>query len=161
MTEQHSVIGVDTANVSSAADHMLGELAWGSEGTEWVYVNFEAAVKQYHAVEIDENYNASPLTIANMTNGYDIGFTQVAANSGEKGWVAKRGSNIKALVAASCNADVALFATSTAGVLDDAGGTATDRIDGVVAVTGSTTATAKAVEVIARYPHSTNISGGT
>ena len=159
MTEQHNVIGVDTANPASAYNHKLGEIAIGGDGTEWVYVNAEAAITQYHTVEIDENFNASPLTIANLHNGYDVGFAQAAFQSGQKGWVARRGSNINALVAKSCNADVALFATSTDGVLDDAAtGTTTDLVAGVVAVAGSTTGTAKAVEIIATYPHAQNVN---
>lgn len=161
MTEQHSVIGVDTANPSSASSHKLGECAFGGDNTEWVYVQCasSASITQYDTVAIDENYQAEPVTPALLNVGHGVGFAQAAFTKNQFGWVAKRGSNINARVAASCNADVELYATATAGVLDDAVTTATDLVKGVVAVTGTTTSVAKAVEIIATWPRA-NTPGG-
>lgn len=164
MTEQHSVIGVDTANPASASNHMLGERARGSVNSEWVYVDAASSISQYDAVSIDKDYKAKPLTVTAVTNGLLIGFAQASFNSGQKGWVAIRGgkgADLKVNCLKSCNANVELFATSTKGKLDDAGGTATDRIDGVVVVSGSTTASATALGLLATWPHGTNISAGT
>lgn len=164
MTEQHFVIGVDTANPASASNHGLGDLAWGSVGTEWVYVDAASAISQYDAVGIDKDYKATPLTVTAITNGEKVGFAQAAFTSGQKGWVAVRGgkgADLKVNVLASANANVPLFATATKGKLDDTGGTATDRIDGVVAVSGSTTGTAKAVGILATWPMGVDIGAGT
>lgn len=161
MTEQHNVIGVDTANPSSASNHKLGELAIGGDGTEWVYVACASAqaITQYDVVTIDENYEASPVLGAALDDGHAIGFAQAAFTKNQFGWVAKRGSNINARLAANCAADVELYATATAGVLDDAVTTATELIKGVVAVAGSSTTAVKAFEVLATWPR-TNTPGG-
>lgn len=163
MTEQYSVIGVDTANPSSASNHKLGELAVGGDGTEWVYVQCASAqaITQYDTVTIDENYEASPVLPAALDDGHAIGFAQAAFTKNQFGWVAKRGSNIKARFAANVNADVELYATSTAGVLDDAVTTATDLIKGVVAVTGSSTTAVTNQEIIATWPRANTPGGGT
>lgn len=163
MTEQHSVIGVDTANPSSAIGFTLGACAVGSDGTEWLYVQCASAqaITQYDTVTVDENFVASPVTAAALNVGHKIGFAQAAFTKNEFGWVATRGSNINARVAASCNADVELYATATAGVLDDAVTTATDLVKGVVAVAGTTTAVAKAVEILATWPRANTPGGGT
>jgi hypothetical protein len=90
-----------------------------------------------------------------------VAFAQTGATKNQFFWAAKRGSNINALVAASCNADVELYATGTAGVLDDTVTTATDLVKGVVAVAGSTTGTAKAVEILATWPRANTPGAGT
>lgn len=163
MTEQHSVIGVDTANPASASNHKPGEIALGGDGTEWVYVQSASAqgITQYDAVGYDENYIASPLTAAALNTGHGVAFAQAAFTKNQFGWVAKRGSGINARVAASCNADVELYATGTAGVLDDAVTTATDLVKGVVAVTGTTTSVTKGVEVLATWPRANSPGSGT
>lgn len=139
----------------------LGMIVTAPDGQEYMYVQAGSAITQYHTVSIDENYQAVPITTTLNNAGYRVGFAQVAFSDNDFGWVALRGSNISILVAASCNADVPLFATATAGVLDDAGATTTDKITGVVAIAGSTTGTAKAVEVLATWPQANSPGAGT
>lgn len=163
MTEQHSVIGVDTANPASASNHKPGEIALGGDGTEWVYVQCasSASITQYDCVAYDENYQAEPVTASLLNQGHGVAFAQAAFTKNQFGWVAKRGSGINCRVAASCNADVELYATGTAGVLDDAVTTATDLVKGVVAVTGTTTSVAKGVEILASWPRANSPGAGT
>lgn len=141
-----------TTTDGADAKFTLGQRASGSDNTEWVYVQASGAITQYDAVGIDENFQAAALTTAIADDGWQIGFAQVAFADNEFGWVCSRGANISARVAASCAADVALYTTATAGVLDDAS-TSQTKIDGVVAVTAVTAAAA--TEVIATYPKST------
>lgn len=162
MTEQHSVIGVDTANPASASNHKPGEIALGGDGTEWVYVQCasSASITQYDCVSWDENYEAQPVASAQLDDGHGIGFAQAAFTKNQFGWVARRGTGINCRVAANCAADVELYATSTAGVLDDAVTTATDKIVGVVAVTGSSTTAVTTPEVLASWPRAGAPGGG-
>lgn len=139
----------------------LGTRIVTPDGAEYMYVQAGSAITQYHTVAIDENYQAVPITTTLNNAGYRVGFAQVAFADNDIGWVAINGSNINILVAASCNADVPLFCTATAGVLDDAGATTTDKITGIVAIAGSTTGTAKAVEVLATWPQANSPGAGT
>jgi hypothetical protein len=145
-------VGVDFTATPTTAGFDLGTRVLGSDGTEWVYVQASGAITQYDAVGIDENYQAAALTKAIADDGHQIGFAQVAFTDNDYGWVATRGSNISVRVAASCAADVALYTTATAGVLDDTS-TSQTNIDGVVAV--AAVATAGETEVIASFPRST------
>ena len=64
------------------------------------------------------------------------------------------GRNVNAAVGASCAADVALYTSATAGVLDDTS-TSQTKVDGVVAAAANGTAAQANVEVIMTWPKST------
>lgn len=145
------MLGVDFTATPTSPDFAVGTRCMGADGTEWVYVQASGAITQYYTVAIDENYQAAHLTTALNGAGHMIGFAQSAFADNDYGWIAVRGSNIKATVAASCAADARLYTTTTAGVLDDASASAAARVYGVVAVTGAAT-NATAVEVIASFP---------
>jgi acetylglutamate kinase len=147
-----NTIGVRLAAESATQEHELGTRVLATDGGELVYVQANGAITQYDAVGIDENYQAAALTTAMVDDGYMIGFAQIAFTDNYYGWVFVRGSNINCRVADSCAADVALYTTSTAGVLDDA--TTTSRVDGVVCVAANANTTTSNVEVIATWPRS-------
>lgn len=147
------VIGANLANPTTTATFSLGEKQTGTDGSEWVYVQASGAITQYNYVCIDENFQAVAGTKALVDVGHTIGFAQAAFEDDEYGWVALKGTNISALLAASCAPDVALYTSSTAGVLDDSS-TSQTKIDGVVAVSTAGTASTNAIEVIATYPKS-------
>ena len=130
----------------------VGTKVKATDGGEYIYVHASAAVAQYDAVGIDENFEAAPLTKAMADDGWFIGFSQVAASDNDFFWVATKGSNIQCNVLANCAADVVLYTTATAGSLDDTS-TSQTKIDGVVAAAGTTPAAA--VEIIASHPKST------
>lgn len=146
------ILGVDFTSTPTTAEFELGTRVMGSDGTEWVYIQASGAITQYYTVAIDENYQAAHLTTALNTAGHQIGFAQSAFADNDYGWVATRGSNIKAAVASSCGADARLYTTTTAGVLDDASASAAARVYGVVAVTASSTSGITTPEVIATFP---------
>lgn len=134
----------------------LGWKVEGVDGTTYMAVKALSAITQYMTVGIDENFNAQPITKAMVDDAWRVGFAQTALTKGNYGWVALSGSNIKARTLASCAADVALWSSATAGVLDDASGSQS-LIRGVVAVTAASAAATggvngQAVEVIASFP---------
>lgn len=146
--------GVDYTKLDTAAEFKLGQISRGSDGTDWVYIKSTAAITQYDWVAIDENFTALAGTKALADAGHKVGWAQTARTSTTSyGWVATNiGGALKGRVAQSCAPDVALYTTSTAGVLDDTSASQT-KILGVVAVTSGTTSGVKSVVIIATYPH--------
>lgn len=151
-TNTSAVLGVDLTDTPSANDkgHSLGQRVTGSDNTEWVFVQANGAITQYDTVGIDEDFQAAALTKAMADDGWQIGFAQVAFADNDYGWVAVRGTNIRARGAAACAADVPLYTTSTAGVLDDTSASQT-KIEGVVFIA---TTSATDGEIIATFPRS-------
>lgn len=133
------------------AEFPLGMRVTGIDGTDWMYVHASGAITQYDAVGIDENYEAAALTKAIADAGHTIGFAQNAFSDNDFGWVALRGSNINVRLAASCAADVSLYTTSTAGVLDDTSASQT-KISGVVAVAAATNDVSSCEVIASTYP---------
>lgn len=147
-----SCLGIDLTKTPTVAEHPLGLRVAATDNQEYVYVQANGAITQYDAVGIDENYQAAALTDAMAADGWFIGFAQVAFADNDYGFVATKGSNVRVRVAANCAADVPLYTTATAGVLDDAS-TGVTNIDGIVAVAAVTAATN--TEIIATSPRST------
>lgn len=150
-TYNDNVIGVDLTKDYSTQEFALGKEVKGTSGSEWLFVKAGSAVTQYFTVGIDEDHNAYPLTKAMADDGWRVGFAQVALTKDNYGWVAVKGSDIKAFGLAGCLPDVALYTSGTAGKLDDTSASQT-KINGLVFVT---TASGAAAEVIASFPRST------
>lgn len=152
-TNNSAVLGVDLTDTPSTNDkgHTLGQRVGGTDNSEWLFVQAGSAITQYDTVGIDENFLAYPITKAMADDGWQVGFAQVAFAEDDYGWVATKGTNIRARGAAACAADVPLYTTSTAGVLDDTSASQT-KIDGVVFVA---TTSATNGEIIATFPRST------
>lgn len=156
------IAGVDLTEVIAGTgtssdegnEFALGTRVQATDGQEYIYVHASDAITQYMFVGIDENYEAAPLTKAMADDGYSVGVAQVAFADNEFGWVAIRGHNLTGRVAASCAADVALYTTGTAGVLDD-NPTSQTNIDGVVVVSANTITSAANEEVLLTWPRST------
>lgn len=128
----------------------LGETARGPDGTVYQYVQATAAtIAQYAAVAITEANRAAELTKSLADENHRVGFAQTAFTASYYGWVAISGLALRCKLAASCAANVVLYTTGTAGVLDDAS-TSQTKIIGVAAVASITAATNAAI--IANYP---------
>ena len=113
-----------------------------------------AAITQYYTVAIDEDFQIVHLTTALAAAGHNIGFAQNAFADNDFGWVCIHApGNITIRAAASCAADVQLYTTATAGVLDDTSA-GVNLIRGVVLVAAATN-TASSREAIAAYPSGT------
>lgn len=142
-----------TTTDGEGAEFDLGTTVKGKDSQVWEYVQAAGAITQNFAVGIDENGQAAHLTGAMVQAGYKIGWASAGAFSdNDFGWVCRSGCNFNGQVGSSCAADISLYATATAGVLDDAG-TSINLLDGVVAVAANNTATAGPVEIMATFPH--------
>ena len=94
-----------------------------SDGGQAVYVQATSEISTYAAAVIDVNYTALMATTARVTEAtgtaVQLGVAQTSIASAYYGWVQVSGRPVVNL-AANCADRVALFTTSTAGVLDDA-----------------------------------------
>ena len=136
------------------AKFALGTRVTATDGSNWMYVQAGAAITQYSWLSIDENFQAVMGTKTLADAGHGVGFAQVAFADNDLGWVAVNApGNINVRVLASCAADVQLYTSSTAGVMDDTSGSQT-LIRGVVLVVAATN-TASTRECIAVYPSAT------
>lgn len=116
-TESFAVPALDKA--STEAEIKVGTVVRGTDNSEFVYVQANGAIAQYDAVAIDAG-QAAPLSATNAITGVEIGAAQVALADNEYGFVQTRGA-CSVNVLASAATDVQLYATATAGSLDDAG----------------------------------------
>lgn len=140
---------------TSTQEQTLGTRAYGTDGTEWVYVQANGALSQYYAAGIDEDYQCAPLTNTTAAGSPQVCFPQAAFTDNYYGWVPVRGSNISVKTRASCAADVLLYTTASAGRLDDTVGGSGIAITGVVLVTAasaSTSAGNTVRECLATFP---------
>lgn len=160
-------LGIDLTRVTAGtttdgedSEFTLGTTAKGTDGQEYVYVQAGAAIStttdEPYALAIDENYQAVKLTKALVQAGHAVAWApeQIIADNAFF-WAIKRGSNFNIKVGVSCAADISLYTTATAGVLDDTSGGSHVVVQGVVIVTAaSTSASAGSTvrEAIATWP---------
>ena len=122
-------LGVNTSDTSTTAEFDLGSEHRCDDGNTYVYVEADEALAAYAACRLLEDFGADELTTTNSgAVPTTVVVPQVAIASGSFGWAVIRGSAFSVLAAASCAADVKVYTTATAGVIDDA---ATDLIDGL------------------------------
>lgn len=153
-----------TTTDGAGAPFALGTTARGTDGQEYVFVQAGAAIstttKEPYYLCVDENYQAVKGTKALCLAGHAIAWApQVAIADNDFFWAIRKGANFNIKVGASCAADITLYTTATAGVLDDTSGGATASsqvpVAGVVIVTAaSTSASAGSTvrEAIATWP---------
>lgn len=130
------------------APYALGTVADGTDAQRYVFCQAGAAIstttKQPFTLAIDENYQAVKITKALASAGHLVGVApQVIISDNDFFWAITRGANFNMKVAVSCAADVNLWTTATAGVLDDTSGGSHVAVLGVkVVVAASTSASA-------------------
>lgn len=154
-------LGIDLAATTAGtttnganAKFRLGQTVLGSDGSRWVYVQAGEAITQYMTVAIDEDFQAKKITKTLADAGHQVGFAQVAFADNDFGWVCVHGpGNITVRVLASCAADVQLYTSGTAGILDDTSASQ-NLVRGVVLVVAAS-ATVSNREAIAVYPNAT------
>ncbi len=148
-------IGVDLTKVTAGtstdgagAEFALGTKATGTDGGEWVYVQAGAAIStttdEPFVLAVDENYQAVKITKTLASAGHMIAVAppQILADNAMF-WAQTRGTNFNVKVAVSCAADVNLWTTATAGVLDDTSGGSHVAVLGIkIVVAASTSASA-------------------
>lgn len=142
--------GINYLRADTDQKFALGDFAMTKDGM-FQYVQANGAIAVYDAVKVDDDGQAAALTTTiSGAEPTAVGLAQVALADNEYGWVFRgmgggSGKGIKANLAANCAADVKLYTTATAGVLDD---TATDLIENVKAVAAVTSAAAAEVYAV-------------
>ena len=147
-------LGVNFSDDTASAQFALGEVVSAEGGRQMQYVQAGSAVAANLWVCIDSDDKAYPLTKARVDDGQSVGVAESALTINQYGWITMTGRNVNAAVGASCAADVALYTSATAGVLDDTS-TSQTKVDGVVAAAANGTAAQANVEVIMTWPKST------
>jgi hypothetical protein len=144
-----------TTTDGAGAEFALGTVVAGTDRSEWTYVQAGAAITKYSWVAIDENFQAVMGTKALADAGYGIGFNQVAFADNDMGWVCTGSNgNINVRLLNSCAADVQLYTSGTAGILDDTAASQT-LIRGCVAVVAASNTAVGYREAIAVFPSAT------
>lgn len=109
----------------------LGQMATGSDGSQWVYCQFGTGglTGSGYVCKITEAFEALMLSTSNDTFGDKAGVPQCGvAVEDDYAWLQVYGVCPAIAVAASCAENVPLSTTATAGVLDDASGLIVDGI---------------------------------
>jgi hypothetical protein len=109
----------DSANPTADRKFAVGTIAPLSDGGFAMYVQALSELSTFAAVAIYANSTAQMLTTTLAATTKRVGYAQVSIASGYYGWVQLSGV-VKVNLAASCDDNVALYTTSTSGVLDDA-----------------------------------------
>ncbi len=143
-----TAVTAGTTTDGAGAKFTLGQTATGTDGQSYVYVQAGAAIStttsQPFCLAIDENFQAVKVTKALASAGHMIGFApQQIISDNDFFWAITRGTNFNIKVGVSCAADVNLWTTATAGVLDDtSGGSHVVVLGAKIVVAASTSASA-------------------
>lgn len=147
-------LGVNLAGTwTTATAFPLGSERIGSNGGRWKYVISSGAITSCDVVHIDTGGVAVQISSANVFNAGQIGVAMSsAAASRTCGWVALDGSGLRVNVLTGCAANVPLYTTDNAGVLDDATASLSHfQIQGwILGASNSAAATANQVLAIAQ-----------
>ncbi len=140
-------------NTSTTQNHPLGTVLQAKDSAlgegEFIYVQASNSITQYDAVVIKAGYKIAPLTITNGKAAVEVGFAQTAIGTKDDfAWVQKNGRPLVRFAIAT-QPDIALYASSAGGVLDDASNSV--LIAGLVAITQVTNSAGPAT-CVARYP---------
>lgn len=149
------ILGVALDTPEATGQFALGTKTAATEGQVRTFVSAGSAITANQWLGIDENFVAYPLTNAMAADGWLIGVAPAAVDAGSEFWAITQGVT-DAQVGASCNADVALYTSATAGVLDDTATSALTKIDGVVLAEANASASIRTLECILSFPRPTS-----
>lgn len=150
-----------------APPFLPGELAWGTDGSEWVYATASVTIASGSAVYFNPTPGSWSVALLSNTNkallgdlvgvvGGSQGSMFVPAPSGTQSgtyfWVQRAGNAPKLLNSASISANTALHTSGTGGQLGPTGGAGTSAtVNGVVFSTIAPTA-ATGYPAVLNYP---------
>jgi len=117
---------------------------------EYIWCKGVASTVAGSAVGIDESHATALLTTTTGAAPRRVGFAKAAIVASKWGWYQIRGTSVPMSLAASCAKDVALYTTSTGGVLDDTS-SSSHKVLTAVADTAVTSAAVSAGHIC--YPH--------
>lgn len=124
-------LGVDVTKAYSSAAFKLGSEVKCEDGNTYIFVQANGAIDAFAACAISESHEVAELTTT--TSGVVptvVVVPQLALADDEYGFAVKSGGAFSVLAAANCAADVKIYTTSTAGVVDDSS-SSTDLIQGL------------------------------
>jgi hypothetical protein len=126
----------------------VGTITEATDGSEYILVRATSTIAQFDACIVINTSSAVgasigcvPVTTTNAAVGQTLVVAQTAITSGDYGWVALKGHNLRVKTLISCQPAVPLCTTATAGSLDDALVTAGQCI-GIVLMSSATSASA-------------------
>lgn len=120
---------IDFTQVDTVKQFPLGTEKSATDGNTYVYIEADEAIDAYAACRFLEDGGSDELTTTNSgAVPTQVVVPQQAIASGSFGWAVAKGLSFSVLAAANCAADVKVYTTATAGVIDDA---ATDLIQGL------------------------------
>ena len=130
------IIGIDSTDRASTAQHRAGSIGMDSGGVEYIYVVAGGTIAVGDCVSVDSNFSALAITKALADSMPIVAFAQSAFTSGQWGWVARRGVGIRGNMLASTTVNAPLYTTATAGYLSHVA-TSQTMIHGVCATTST------------------------
>lgn len=116
----------------------LGDVAWGSDGSAWVYVQANGAIGGAgYVVLLDEDWQAVEINNSNTGSAFGqmVGVVATDFADNDYGWAQIFGVADAIQVAASCAANTQLATTGTDGQVDDAAAGGSENIDGMILTT--------------------------
>lgn len=124
-------------NYGASPAAALGTIVLASDGSQWVYVLFGSGgvTGLGYVVVVDEAFGAVMMSNSVGGLGDPIAVAPAAASSGDYGWVQRFGTCDDIRVTASCNPNVALASTTTAGQIDDSVANPTKNLTGIILTT--------------------------
>ena len=149
----NGTIGRKLTDTETTPADTVGNVVSTTDG-QWMFVRAAEAITQYDYVCVDETNHARRGTKGGVDDGHIIATAQNAIAASAYGYVKLTGSDGNVRVRASCAADVPLYTTASAGILDDTSTTQT-KVDGIVIVAAQTSASAGNKEAIMTWPKST------
>jgi len=147
---QSSTVGVDLNNISATALFAVGTHAFGTNDSEWVYVQAQTTISAFSWVAFNGTFSAGMASAADVaTNGNNFGLAQVQISASSYGWIAIRGvaltglfTGTGSLAQTSGELHLASSAGTTGVMMLGTVGTASNTMVGVqLAATASSSAT--------------------
>jgi len=142
------IIRSGLGNIDTSELMPLGTRAVDNEGNVYIYLKGIGSTVVGSWVAYNESYQTSLLTETIAAKLYPVAVATAITVASTYGWYQIAGYRTLAMVKASCAKEALLYATTTAGSLDDAG---TTTIHGAVAIT--TVVAAGTTDVLLNYPH--------
>ena len=138
----YGVIGATADTAVTRTDNegyafALGDVAWGSDGSAWVYVQASGAITgSGYSCVIDEDWQAAMATVTTTASAFGqlVGVPATDFADDDYGWLQVFGV-CEVQVAASAAANLTLNSTATGGTLDDNDLSGSEEINGLILTT--------------------------
>ena len=150
-----STIGVDLNNTSTTQLFALGTKVFGTQNSEWVYVQAATSVTAYKMVYVNGTFTVGMASGGDLISGLgQIAVAQNAFAASEYGWVCFRADRVGLMCTGSVSVNNQLFlaASSTPTGICSISASASGTIVGVSLVTVVDTANATVHSAVLTWP---------